>query len=101
MFYSSFIKSNRPIRIIFPNLIKMALVNIVNTHEFQIVRPAQVELPPSAYSGKILELANHCFANLIFGINPIKLSDIFQIANGKPFPEVLGQIDSSFKSRVP
>ena len=45
-------------------------------------------------------MAKHCFANLILGINLVKLPDIFQIANGKAFPEVFCQIGGQFFQKL-
>ena len=70
------------------NFVKMPFLDVVNAHELQIVRPTQVKFSPGADSRKILKLAKHCFANLILGVNLVKLPDIFQVTDGKTFPKV-------------
>lgn len=46
----------------------MLFIHIIYPQKHQIMRPAQIKFSAAAYSGKIFELAKHCFANLIFGI---------------------------------
>ena len=67
----------------------MPLLDIINLHELQVMRSAQIKLPSRVDSRKILELTKHCFANLVLRINLVELPDILQIAYRKPFPDVL------------
>ena len=60
---------------------KMSFIYIGNPHKLQIMRLTQKKLASGAHGRKVLELAKHCFANLVIRIDLVKLPDIFQISN--------------------
>ena len=63
------------------NLVKMPFLDIVNAHELQIVRSAQVKLSSGADSRKVFKLVRECLTNLVIGIGEVKLPHLLEVCD--------------------